>query len=75
MSYDFQVKLADFGFSSLLEGKRGQDKLTTVCGTEGYMAPELFNGEPYKGSEVDLFAAVVLLFIMRSKSPPFVKAS
>lgn len=38
MSDDFNLKIADFGFSSkIIEGK----KFERVLGTEGYMAPEL----------------------------------
>jgi len=33
------LKLADFGFARYLN----DDKLTTICGTERYKAPELLN--------------------------------
>ena len=70
----FQFKLADFGFSSLLEGERGQDKLYTIVGTRGFMAPELIDETPYNGAVVDLFAASVILFMMRSQMPPWLEA-
>lgn len=37
---DFNLKIADFGFATLLD-KYGDGKLKTILGTEGYMAPEL----------------------------------
>ena len=38
---DAEVMIADFGLSRILdEGK--MDKLTEVCGTPAYMAPEVF---------------------------------
>jgi len=37
----FNLKLADFGFSTLLTGKDGSGLLHTVLGTESYMAPEI----------------------------------
>ena len=39
------------------------------------MAPEIHNEEPYEGAVVDLFAAGVILFIMRSGHPPFGSAT
>jgi len=47
---DFNLKIADFGFSSnqaLNESKRG---------TDGYMAPEIYKGVEYSGQSVDFFA-------------------
>lgn len=38
------------------------------------MAPEIHEGKPYKGEEVDLFASAIILFIMVSGGPPFEKA-
>lgn len=35
------------------------------------MAPELNERKPYKAEKVDTFAAGVVLFIMRSGTPPF----
>jgi len=39
------------------------------------MAPEIHNRMPYEGKNVDLFAAAVILFIMKSGTPPFGRAS
>ena len=41
LTSDFVLKLADFGFSSTLEGKDKTGILHTKLGTEGYMAPEI----------------------------------
>lgn len=68
------MKVADFGFATLLEGKEGTGFLKTVLGTESYMAPEIHAKTPYIGSSVDLFAASIILFIMYSGTPPFSKA-
>ena len=38
------------------------------------MAPEIFDRRPYEGVSVDLFAAGVILFIMRTGSPPIGRA-
>ena len=39
-----------------------------------FMAPEFFTKAEYKPQEADLFAAGVILFIMRVKKQPFKKA-
>lgn len=64
----FNVKLADFGFAT---------KNTiwhTRKGTFGYMAPEVLANEEYKGQEEDLFSAAVILFILLTQHPPFIRA-
>jgi len=40
-----------------------------------YMAPEIHVEAPYKGREVDLFAAAIILFIMMAQHPPFTMAT
>jgi len=74
MDADFNLRVADFGFSALLSGKDGSGQLYTVLGTESYMAPEIHLRQPYSGPSVDLFACAVILFIMVSGNPPFIKA-
>ena len=39
------------------------------------MAPEIHLGKEYNAKEVDLFAASIILFIMYSFTPPFIKAT
>ena len=71
---EFNLKIADFGFSILLMGRDGSGVLHTRLGTESYMAPELHMRQPYEGKSVDLFAAGIILFIMISQNPPFSRA-
>ena len=71
---NYELKLADFGFSAPRTGKDGSGKHTTYKGTLGYMAPEIHAGQAYVGEKVDLFAVGVLLFIMVAQHPPFRKA-
>lgn len=66
---DFNLKLADFGFSS----NKAQNE--SRKGTDSYMAPEIHMGQKYSGQCVDLFAAGIILFIMVAQHPPFNKAS
>ena len=39
---DFRLKIADFGFAAPISGRDGSFTNTTVLGTFGYMAPEIF---------------------------------
>ena len=64
---NFDVKIIDFGFSKEMDGV-----LTSKMGTAAYMAPEMLKKNPeYIGTDIDLFAAVVILFMLISKCPPF----
>lgn len=71
---NYNLKIADFGFSARLDGKDGTGFLKSSLGTEGYMAPEINEKKPYIGSAVDLFSAGIILFIMYTGHPPFHKA-
>jgi len=71
----FTLKIADFGFAAPLEGRDGSGNLYTNLGTHNYMAPEIHLKQPYKGDQVDLFAAGMILFIMVAQHPPFSSAT
>ncbi|XP_061936989.1 phosphorylase b kinase gamma catalytic chain, skeletal muscle/heart isoform isoform X4 [Apis cerana] len=70
---NLNVKITDFGFARLL--KTG-DKLYDLCGTPGYLAPEVLkcnmfeNAEGY-GHEVDIWACGVIMFTLLVGCPPF----
>jgi len=72
---DNNVKLTDFGFAKVL---RDDERLYEVCGTPGYLAPELLRSgmidvnecEGY-GLEVDIWACGVILYTLLVGFPPF----
>ncbi|KAL6259225.1 hypothetical protein P5V15_009144 [Pogonomyrmex californicus] len=70
---NLNVKITDFGFARIL--KPG-DKLEDLCGTPGYLAPEVLkcnmfeNAEGY-GFEVDIWACGVIMFTLLVGCPPF----
>jgi len=70
----FNLKIADFGFADIIQGRDGSGKLEGKLGTLGYMAPEIHLGEAYSGQSVDLFAAGVILFILLTRRVPFTRA-
>ncbi|XP_026511054.1 NUAK family SNF1-like kinase 2 [Terrapene carolina triunguis] len=62
------VQIADFGLSNVYQ----QDKfLQTYCGSPLYASPEIVNGRPYKGPEVDSWSLGVLLYILVHGTMPF----
>ncbi|KJE92045.1 Mark1 protein [Capsaspora owczarzaki ATCC 30864] len=65
---DFNIKIADFGFSNQFTPG---DKLDTFCGSPPYAAPELFQGKKYDGPEVDIWSLGVILYTLISGSLPF----
>lgn len=65
---DSIIKVTDFGLAKLL--KDPDQKMTTACGTPGYVAPEVLKNLPY-GQEVDLWSIGVILYILLCGFPPF----
>jgi calcium/calmodulin-dependent protein kinase I len=63
---DANIKIADFGFATKVEGL----SLTTQLGTPGYIAPEILSKKPY-GKPVDLWSFGVILYILLGGYPPF----
>ncbi|NXV71880.1 NUAK2 kinase, partial [Atlantisia rogersi] len=62
------IKIADFGLSNIYQ----HDKLLqTYCGSPLYASPEIINGRPYKGPEVDSWSLGVLLYILVHGTMPF----
>ncbi|XP_034031970.1 NUAK family SNF1-like kinase 1 [Thalassophryne amazonica] len=62
------IKIADFGLSNLYH----KDKLLqTFCGSPLYASPEIVNGRPYRGPEVDSWALGVLLYTLVYGAMPF----
>ncbi|XP_062842519.1 NUAK family SNF1-like kinase 2 [Trichomycterus rosablanca] len=62
------VKIADFGLSNLY---RRDEYLRTFCGSPLYASPEIVNGRPYRGPEVDSWSLGVLLYALVHGAMPF----
>ena len=60
--------IVDFGLACVLEEE--EDTARILCGTPGYIPPEMYLGEPYR-FEVDLFAFGVIVFRLLSGNAPF----
>ena len=72
---NFNLKITDFGFAGPVQGRDGSGMLETVLGTASYMAPEIHLGKKYSAPDVDLFASIIILFVMLTHRPPFVSAN
>lgn len=63
---DAEVKIVDFGFATKVNGF----DQNLVCGTIGYMAPEIVRKQFY-GKPVDMWALGVVIYILLCGYPPF----
>ena len=61
--------ITDFGFTKKLNSSNG-NKTYTLCGTPGYMAPEVILGQGY-GLGSDWFSLGCVLYDMVTGAPPF----
>jgi serine/threonine protein kinase len=59
------IKLTDFGFSKYIK-----DRTYTLCGTPGYMAPEIISNKGH-GKSVDWWAVGILIYEMNAGIDPF----
>jgi len=66
---DSDIKIADFGFA-----KRAISStcLRTQCGTPGYVAPEILEGQKYD-QRADMWSVGVILYILLGGYPPFIE--
>ncbi|KAG7354455.1 serine/threonine protein kinase [Nitzschia inconspicua] len=62
------VKLADFGFAKNVEKKNG---CRTLCGTPGYLAPEILERFPAYDVKCDIWSVGVILFLLLGGYLPF----
>ncbi|XP_016147325.1 PAS domain-containing serine/threonine-protein kinase isoform X2 [Sinocyclocheilus grahami] len=64
----FHIRLIDFGSAALLEpGKL----FYTFCGTLEYCSPEVLQGNPYEGPELEMWSLGVLLYTLLFSENPF----
>lgn len=70
---NLNVKVSDFGFATVLAPN---DELTELCGTPGYLAPEvlavsMYDNVPGYRHEVDMWACGVIMYTLLCGAPPF----
>ncbi|CAD8160004.1 unnamed protein product [Paramecium pentaurelia] len=65
---DGQVKLIDFGFSTLFSNSI---KKKIYCGTPSYMAPEIVTKQYYRGPPADIWAFGIVIYYLTQGYFPF----
>ncbi|KAJ6460617.1 CAMK/CAMK1 protein kinase [Mycena sanguinolenta] len=70
---DAEIMIADFGLSRIMDESKAH-MLTDVCGTPGYMAPEIFLSKGH-GKPVDIYAMGVVTYFLLVGYTPFNRAS
>ena len=68
MDYKYNVKIVDFGLSSIYT--KGET-LTTACGSPCYASPEMLTGKPYDPLRVDIWSLGIVLYAMCFGYLPF----
>ncbi|KAF8627160.1 hypothetical protein AX17_006375 [Amanita inopinata Kibby_2008] len=66
---DADIMIADFGLSRVMEEEK-LSLLTEICGTPGYMAPEIFKKSGH-GKPVDVWAMGVVTYFLLAGYTPF----
>ena len=68
IDHNFQCRLIDFGSATFF--KPGQ-MFSTFYGTVEYCSPEVLEGHPYRGPELEVWSLGVLLYILMFGENPF----
>ena len=62
------LKLTDFGLSTIFMRGKVKRTLSTRCGTPAYMSPELSCSEGYEGDDVDVWSCCIILVALLTGS-------
>ncbi|KAM0991690.1 hypothetical protein ACFX13_010221 [Malus domestica] len=68
---NWNLKVSDFGLSALTEQVRSDGLLHTLCGTPGYVAPEILAKKGYDGAKIDIWSCGIILFVLNAGYLPF----
>ena len=66
-----QLTIIDFGLSNIYSNSKKEILLSSACGSPSYAAPEMLNGEKYKGPPVDIWSCGIVLYAMLCGYLPF----
>ena len=66
---DFIVKIGDFGLSKYYKNKNV--RMSTICGSPCYSAPEMLRGNKYKPYPIDVWGIGIILYCMVCGALPF----
>lgn len=66
-----ELKVSDFGLSTISEQIKGDGLFHTFCGTPAYVAPEVLGRKGYDAAKVDIWSCGVILFVLMAGYLPF----
>ena len=69
LTEDFIVKIGDFGLSKYYKNKNV--RMSTICGSPCYSAPEMLRGNKYKPYPIDVWGIGIILYCMLCGALPF----
>ncbi|XP_021723190.1 CBL-interacting serine/threonine-protein kinase 14-like [Chenopodium quinoa] len=67
----WDLKITDFGLSTVKDQTRPDEMLHTMCGTPAYVAPEILAKKGYDGAKVDIWSCGIILFVLTAGYLPF----
>ena len=81
LDHYFNLKIVDFGLAALIDSEQSHlsHRLHSGVGSQPYSAPEvyyvkeLYNSTPYNGHAADVWSCAVILYVMLTGRPPFVR--
>ena len=65
-----QLVIIDFGLSNIYSNPN-KELLSSACGSPSYAAPEMLNGDNYRGPPVDIWSCGIVLYAMLCGYLPF----
>ncbi|PPD90167.1 hypothetical protein GOBAR_DD12925 [Gossypium barbadense] len=68
---NWNLKVTDFGLSTMTEQVRQDGLLHTFCGTPAYVAPEILSKKGYDGAKADIWSCGIVLFVLHAGYLPF----
>ncbi|KTW29245.1 hypothetical protein T552_01201 [Pneumocystis carinii B80] len=80
LNYNGILKITDFGTSDVLfnknspNGEKNIKKCRGICGSDAYIAPEVFMQKEYDGFKVDIWSCAIVYFCLTWGGTLFVKA-
>ena len=69
LTEDFILKIGDFGLSKYYKNKN--IRMSTICGSPCYSAPEMLRGNKYKPYPIDVWGIGIVLYCMVCGALPF----
>ena len=64
------LRIADFGMATVFKHRNKTRRLTTICGTRPYVAPEVLFGD-YDGPLADVWSCGIILFVLLTGCTPW----